>query len=150
MSCKALQQLLDIADRGHCFSISSTAQEHGKKFRFNNSNHKTICRVKVDDCLITSQATKKCDYLFSVREDKSYYLVELKGLGVADAVEQIVKTFDLVNVKIKAKPEQFTGIIVSSSVPAATEQKFRKLQEKWRREKQLRIKKTHWQHVEEI
>ncbi|WP_431213802.1 hypothetical protein ACQ86N_02560 [Puia sp. P3] len=152
MSCTALQQLLDPsnADFEVCFSTSSAAQEHGKKFRFENNGMKAICRVKVDGCLITSQQTKKCDYLFAVREDKAYYLVELKGINIDNAVAQIIQTFDIVNAKVKATPLSYTGVIVSSSVPAAAEQRFRRLQEKVYREKHLRIKKTHVHHIERI
>src|ERR1700720_476836 len=125
MSCTALQQQLDSSntEKEACFSTSSAAQEHGKKFRFENKGLKAICRVKVDGCLITSQMTKKCDYLFAVQEDNAYYLVELKGINIDDAVAQIIQTFDIVNAKVKSTPLNYTGVIVSSSVPASAEQR---------------------------
>jgi hypothetical protein len=150
MPCTILQQLLAAPDKNACFSLSSSAQEHGKKFRFDNQSGKAICRVKVDGCLITSQETKKCDYLFSVSEGNKYYLIELKGVAVDDAVVQIIRTFDIVNSKIKAEPEHYKGIIVSSAVPSATEQRFRRLQDKCYREKRLKITKTHIQHIERV
>jgi len=150
MSCTALQQLLDAADKAPCFSTSTAASEKGKTFRFDNSHDKTVCRVRVDGCLIISTATKKCDYLFHVLEDAGYYLVELKGTDVEQAVEQILQTFEQVNARIKAKPQQYTGVIVSSSVPAGTQQRFRKLQDKIFGQRHIRLKKTHFQHVEVI
>jgi len=47
-------------------------------------------------------------------------------------------------------PKNIKGVIVSSSVPSATEQRFRKLQERCFREKRLKIIKTHIQHTEKI
>ena len=150
MCCSELQKQLEAPTKTDCFSPSSGAKENGKKFNFDNRSHKTICRVRVDGCLITSQEVKKCDFLFKVCEDDRYYLVELKGGAVDEAVLQIISTFDIVNAKVKTLPEKYAGVIVSSSVPAGTEQKFRRLQEKVYREKHLRIKKTHFQHTEPV
>jgi hypothetical protein len=74
----------------------------------------------------------------------------LKDTDVETATEQIIQTYEILNAKLKAEPDKFTGIIVSSSVPAATEQRFRRLQEKALRDKKLRIKKTHNLHIEKI
>lgn len=150
MSCTALQQILEVPDKNDCFSNSSSANENGKKFAVENRAGRNICRVRVDDCLITSREIKKCDYLFAVIETSRYYLVELKGTAVADAVAQIVSTFDIVNRKIRETPQNYKGVIVSSAVPSATEQRFRKLQDKCFRDKKLRIVKTHIQHTERI
>jgi hypothetical protein len=150
MSCIELQKLLEEPDKDDCFSRSSSAKENGKKFIFENKSNKTICRVRVDDCLITSKEVKKCDFLFKVNENNKYYLIELKGIAVIDAVAQIINTFEIVNIKVRTMPENYKGISVSSSVPSATEQKFRMLQDKCYREKHLRITKTHIQHTERV
>jgi hypothetical protein len=57
MSCTDLQKLLDAAHLPACFSSSTVASEKGKSFRFDNPNKKTVCRVQIDGCLITDQAT---------------------------------------------------------------------------------------------
>jgi hypothetical protein len=109
-----------------------------------------VCRVQVDKCLITSLATQKCDFLFKACGPDRYFLVELKGSKIMDAVRQIVRTYDIVSPKIKKSPRQYKGVIVSSSVPVATQQGFRRLQDKYLREKQLLITKTHVQHTEVV
>lgn len=148
MCCAALQVLLAADDRD-CFDPSHAAHEGGKRFSFYNPGGKNICRVKVDDCLITG-AEKRCDYLFKVCEMGKYYLVEFKGVNVEDGVAQIVNTYKTVNQKIQTIPQNYSGVIVSSSVPSATQQRFRKLQEDCYRQLQLKIRKTHRQHEERI
>lgn len=150
MSCIEFKEILKAEEKDDkCFDNSPVAKEGGKRFAFNNTTNKTICRVKIDNCLITDQQ-KKCDFLFKVIESGKYYLIELKGVNIDEGVEQIVSTFDTVNRKIKAIPQDYAGIIVSSSVPSSAQQKFRKLQEKCYREKKLLIRKTHFQHTEKI
>ena len=149
MSCIELKLILEAKDKDDCFDNSSVAKEGGKRFAFNNISNKIICRVKVDNCLITDQQ-RKCDFLFKIFETGKYYLVELKGINIQQGVQQIINTFNIVNEKIKAIPQDYSGIIVSSSVPLAAQQKFRKLQEKCYREKKLLIRKTHFQHIERI
>jgi hypothetical protein len=150
MCCQQLQVTLEATGKKDCFSAGTVAHEHGKKFTLRNPAHKTVCRVKVDDCLIDAPDTRKCDYLFKVCEMEKYFLVELKGQDVSTAVTQIVRTYDIVNRKIKVTADRYKGVIVSSAVPSATQQHFRKLQDKYYREKQLLITKTHFHHVEAI
>jgi hypothetical protein len=59
-----------------------------------------------------------------------------------------VSTFDLINLKIKAAAQSYTGIIVSSAVPKAANQKFKNLQDKVYRDKKLLIKRKQ-NHFEE-
>jgi hypothetical protein len=146
MACENLRNLLN--GDGVCFSNAISAIENGKKFIFNNPNRKTICKVRVDNCLITDQTIKKCDFLFSIQEDNKYYLVELKGKAIDIAIEQIVSTFDIINLKIKAAAQNYTGIIVSSAVPKAANQKFKNFQDKIYRDKKLLIKRKQ-NHFEE-
>jgi hypothetical protein len=150
MSCVKLKQVLEVEPDNNCFDAATSASEGGKRFSFLNINRKAICRVHIDDCLITNKKVKKCDYLFNVSEDNLYYLVEFKGLAVDEAVLQIISTYEIVNEKIKQDAQNFKGVIVSSSVPAGTEQKFRTLQEKCFKEKRLKITKTHIQHTEKV
>ncbi len=150
MPCTELRSVLQISDdKINCFNNSTVANEVGKRFAFNNTSNKSICRVRIDDCLITGPR-KKCDFLFKVVELGKYYLVELKVVKINEGVEQIISTFDIINEKIGAPPEAYSGIIVSSSVPRAADLKFRKLLEKYYREKKLMIKKTQFRHIEKI
>lgn len=147
MACENLKKLL--GGDAVCFSSSISAIENGKKIIFNNPGHKTVCKVHVDNCLVVNQTVKKCDFLFDIQEGKRYYLVELKGKAIDIAIQQIVSTFDLVNIKIKTAPQNYTGIIVSSAVPKAANQKFKNLQDKVYRDKKLLIKRKQ-NHFEEL
>ncbi len=150
MSCSELQKVLETNNKENCFSESTSAMENGKKFSFENKSKKSVCRAKIDHCLITSIEVKKCDFLFMVKENNKYYLVELKGTRAIEAAQQIISTYKIVNLKINTIPENYKGIIVSSSVPAGTEQRFRQMQSKWYRDYRLRITKTHFHHTEKI
>lgn len=150
MPCTELRRDLQVPkDKIDCFDNSTVAKEGGKRFAFQNTDNKSVCRVRIDNCLITG-SEKRCDFLFKVVELGKYYLVELKGVKIDEGVEQIINTFDIVNKRINTSPHNFSGIIVSSGVPKAAHQKFRKLQEKHYREKKLMIRKTHFQHIEKI
>src|SRR4051812_12919 len=97
MCCQELQLMLEATDKKDCFSAKTVAHEHGKKFTLRNPARKTVCRVKVDDCLIGASNTRKCDYLFKVCKPEKYFLVELKGQDVSTAVTQIIRTYNIVN-----------------------------------------------------
>ena len=139
MCREALITALGADDKAECFDNSTTAKEKGKEFRLENKSKKTICRVKVDGCLIDDKRTKRCDYLFRICETEKYFLVELKGnSSLSDAVIQISRTFDFINERLKLSPQYFEGVIVASKVPRAN-LKFRKVQEKCYRDKKLKI-----------
>lgn len=70
-----------------CYSNSSVAFENGKKFVINNRSKKSICKIHVDNCLIKDNNIRKCDFFFAIKEDQKFYLVELKGQSLDDAVE---------------------------------------------------------------
>lgn len=133
-----------------CFSNASSAIENGKKFILNNTSGKTICRVRVDNCLIKDQTIKKCDFLFNVEEEDKFFLVELKGVDLGTAIKQIESTFDIVNQKIKVTASNYTGIIVSSAVPRASTLKFQNLQDKLYRNKKLLIKRKSFVYEERV
>ncbi|MGD1892811.1 MAG: hypothetical protein ACFB15_19775 [Cyclobacteriaceae bacterium] len=137
MCRKQLIEALKASKKSECFDNSTVAEENGKKFHLENKSKKTICRVKVDGCLIDNQRTKRCDYWFKICETEQHFLVELKGTDVSKAVEQIISTFDFVNRKLELSPERFEGIIVSSAVPKA-EQKFRALKVKIPKRKRIK------------
>ncbi|MES2418316.1 MAG: hypothetical protein V4541_09015 [Bacteroidota bacterium] len=147
MACDNLKTSLN--GEPACFSSSSSATENGKRFSFQNPNRKPICKVHVDDCLIKDHAVKKCDYLFEIDESQ-YYLVELKGVEIETAIEQILSTYEIVNKLIKTSVANYTGIVVSSAVPKAANQKFKNLQEKTYRDKKLIIKRKQIRYEERI
>jgi hypothetical protein len=142
MCCKELKEVLGGEEK--CFSNSTVAKENGREFRLNLGAGQKACRVKIDGCLIKDHKKIKCDFLFKVCPINKYHLVELKGTDVDHAVAQIVNTFDVINKQIKDNPLNFTGHIISSSIPRAAEQKFRTLKEKVLKNKRLNIEKQHF------
>ncbi|MGM3308657.1 hypothetical protein ACSQ6I_22230 [Anabaena sp. WFMT] len=58
-----------------------------QEYRVTNDNGKEICKIKVDDCLITGG--ERCDYLILSCEDKLAFFVELKGHDLKKAIGQI-------------------------------------------------------------
>ncbi len=141
MCRNALIHALSAHKKAKCFDNATVTKEKGKEFRLQNKSKKTVCRVHIDDCLTRDKRTKRCDYLFKICETENHFLVELKGSDVDHAVNQIISTFDFINKKLKLPPKYFEGVIVSSSIPRAAEQKFRILKEKYFREKKLKIHK---------
>ena len=140
MCCKELISLLEAEDKNECFSNSTVAKEHNKEFRIKRSKKQSVCKVQIDDCLMTSEATKKCDYFFRICETGENLLVELKGTDVTRAVNQIVETFKMLNSKLKQPPQDYCGYIVSRAVPKA-ELQFRKAKEKAFKDHGVLIKK---------
>lgn len=156
MCCDKLKILLS-GIKEECISNSTVAQENGKKITFKSYKAEQICKLKVDDCHLPSGMHKKCDYLFYTCSSNEIHLVELKGTDVETACLQIAKTYDIISNdihsrkndigdKVCIKTINFKGYLISSSVPNATEIKFRKMQDKIKKEKGFLIKKYHKQH----
>lgn len=143
MACDKLRELL--GGSAECYSVAGSASENGKRISFRKPANVSICRVKVDGCLITDNNQRKCDYLFGV-DNKQYFLVELKGQDLGTAVDQITNTFRIVDTKIKSGAGSYTGIVVSSSVPRLADQSFRKLQQDAMRKLGLKIDRKQIQH----
>jgi hypothetical protein len=70
------------------------------KYILQNPSGRKVCTVQIDDCVITSQTQRKCDYLMIVCEDEAskqpesadLYFIELKGRDLMSAVEQLTET----------------------------------------------------------
>jgi len=142
MCCASLQKVLK-SGKDECFTPSTVAKENDREFRIINKSKLKICKVKIDDCFIKDGKIKKCDYLFKLCGQEKFFLVELKGNKVKDAVEQILSTFEQINNFVKMKPENYTGYIISSTIPASAEQNFKRLLEDVRKNKGIKITKFH-------
>lgn len=141
MCCKELIKELGVPVE--CVSNSHVASENGKRLELQLTKGARACKVKVDGCVIKSQSIQKCDFLFKICQTNKFYFVELKGGDVMEAVHQIISTIQELEKKSKLKITNYEGIIVSTSVPRATESRFRKLQEKAIKEHGLKIIKAH-------
>jgi hypothetical protein len=106
------------ANQDFC-SKSKVAIENGKRFEIVSSENFT--RIKIDDCLISSQEVEKCDFSFVRHSNDDFYFVELKGNKIEKAYNQIIETIkyferDLIKIPQNKK----YGFIVSSSgIPKA-------------------------------
>ena len=137
--CSKLIEELKGSDKKDCFSNKTTVSEYGKTFRIENKARKNICCVKIDNCLVTSTHTVRCDYMFKVCEENKYLLVELKGrAGIAHAIDQINSTYKIINDILKQPKEDFIGFIIASQVPGAN-QKQRNIIERKRSQSLIKI-----------
>lgn len=103
-----------------CTKCSNVAEENKRKYILQNPSRKKVCKVRIDDCVITSQSQRKCDYLMIVCEDKvsnqaesvDLYFIELKGRDLMSAVEQLTETIKY----FQAKKYKFSGKIFARAV----------------------------------
>jgi hypothetical protein len=74
-------------------------EEKQTKITFSNGSGETVAKIKIDGCVITDKAVKKCDYLLLCTEREKAVFVELKGNKVATAIEQLSATLDNETIK---------------------------------------------------
>ncbi|MEN2399909.1 hypothetical protein GKZ90_0008985 [Flavobacterium sp. MC2016-06] len=100
----------------NCCSKSKVASENGKRFEIDSNEEFT--RIRIDDCLISSQQVEKCDFGFVRHFNNEFYFVELKGKDVKKALNQIISTISVFeSTIIKIPKEKRFGFIVSSRNP---------------------------------
>lgn len=75
-----------------------------QEYRILNPTQKVICKIRIDDCLITQG--NKCDYLAikCLKNDNdilidSLYFIELKGSDLKHAINQIEETINHAKIK---------------------------------------------------
>ena len=115
MCCNNFQPFIGGTDS--CYTNKTSAKENGRSFSFVLNKPETFCRIKIDGCVDNAQTNKKCDYLFIRCATKDFYFVELKGLKIKDAFEQIVSSIKLIQPKVQLNKENIFGIIASKAVP---------------------------------
>ncbi len=138
---KSLCEEIDkqFSAKGSCFeksknSIISTS-EKGKTFKISNQSKHNIYKIRVDRCLIEDKKVIKCDNLFIDCDDETGHFVELKGTDIEHAYKQLTSTIKWWREKVKHPQKEKTyAYMVSSSIPAAAEQKFRALKEQFKRD----------------
>ncbi len=90
------------------------------KYILQNPSRRKICKVKIDNCVITSQSQRKCDYLMVICETEAsnqsesvdLYFIELKGRDLMSAVEQLTKTIEY----FQSEKYKFTGKVFARAV----------------------------------
>lgn len=99
-----------------CCSKSKVASENGKRFEI--VSNEDFTRIRIDDCLITSQQVQKCDFGFIRHSNDEFYFVELKGKEIKKALSQIISTIEhFENHFIRIPKDKRHGFIVSSKNP---------------------------------
>ncbi|MGB0562055.1 MAG: hypothetical protein ACPGVO_09660 [Spirulinaceae cyanobacterium] len=94
------------------------AQESRRKYILENPSRKAVCRIRVDQCVITSSQTKKCDYLILVCNDNVAYLVELKGRDFLGSVRQLASTIDELRLLFPILPKRIYARAVLTKSPS--------------------------------
>jgi hypothetical protein len=152
MNCKDFKKV--NAAKKHCFENAlKTPIENGKSFSIILSKNKDekFIRIKIDKCFLSEidNETKKCDYGFIRCSNSDYYFVELKGLNIETAVNQIIETIIYFRNNFNIKKEQIFAYIASSGLPRSANQKFQKLQENFIKNKygvELKKQTNYYKH----
>lgn len=66
-------------------------EDSGKKVQLKAKNNEKVVLIAIDNCLITTQSSSKCDCIFIYRKNKNQkytFLVELKGNDLKKAFYQ--------------------------------------------------------------
>jgi hypothetical protein len=75
-------------------------EENRTIITFYNPSGETAAKIRIDGCVITGNAVKKCDYLLLCGKIKKAIFVELKGNKVMAAIEQLSATLDNEIIKV--------------------------------------------------
>lgn len=135
MCCK--QQIDKLKGDKNCFENKLTAEENKRKFiiKLKKNSKEEFCRIKVDNCLITTNKSEKCDFVFHRCKNEDKYYVELKGKQIKKAFNQIVVT---IKQHVPSPREKNFGFIVASRVPL-TGADIRKLKEDFKKNYGVRL-----------
>ena len=88
-----------------------------QEYRIINSDSVSICKIKVDNCLISS--SNRCDYLAikcaANQVVESLYFIELKGSDLKHALVQIEETIKHSQLKtlLSTKPKIYARIVLN-------------------------------------
>ncbi len=129
MTQKELQKMYAISN--DCIKVCGkihVVKENKVSFRLERSSvaGDAIYCIEVDDCMIKSSDTEKCDYaFFRLKQDKNtsieheFYFIELKNALIHKAYSQIVTTL---KTHFKSPPiKECIGFIVANRVPSGAD-----------------------------
>jgi len=99
-------------------------EEKKKRYIYENTMKNTVVLYRMDDGIVTVDAfvpekVCKCDYLLAanIEGENMAVLVELKGIDVAKALEQIQGTLKLYEKVFRKFSHVYGRVVVASSVP---------------------------------
>jgi len=75
-----------------------SVKENKNEYRLINNNRKLVCKIRIDSCYINSG--KRCDYLFLDCDSKIAFFIELKGIHIVIAFEQLIESINKIINKI--------------------------------------------------
>lgn len=105
-------------DLNRCFEEQRpVADENGRVFTLDLPKGEKYCKIHVDGCLITDNNQQRCDYWFHHYDKNDNVFVELKGMDIEHAVEQIIATIGWLKTRIDLPKEKRNGAIVLSKNP---------------------------------
>ena len=97
-------------------------EEKKAKIVFKNKNKNVVRKIKIDDCVITDTATKRCDYLVIPTNTNIEHYVELKGSDLSHAVKQLTSAIKKISTicKQSKKLEKACYVIFANKCPLTT------------------------------
>lgn len=152
MSCCSdlIKDVFPKAD-SKCFSDGTVVEENKRKFtvKWERKGERTLCKIKVDGCLIPDQTKNKCDFAFMICPEKRFLFVELKGTDIEHGIKQLLDTITFFRSKTAIPQDSISGYIVSSAVPSNSNQKIREAQMRFKKfiGRELIVKNNHCEHV---
>jgi hypothetical protein len=90
-------------------------KENKSEYRAENATKKKVQVCKIDGCLLDTDELQKCDYLLLV--EKSARFIELKGVRIDDAIEQLISTVNTLMPGLQKDYDTASSIIVSTRTP---------------------------------
>lgn len=150
MCCTKLRIAFEVPEK--CFDHLLSCEEKGQKFKIQlpKKSGEAFCRIKVDGCLVSADASQeRCDFIFWRCEKEEIYFVELKGKEIRKALAQIKSTIEFSRPKLKFRQEQVFGFIVSNRCPMASAD-VQKLKKDFKEKKYGQVLEIHssreWTH----
>jgi hypothetical protein len=135
MSCcsELIKDVFPQADP-ECFADGTGVEENKRKFaiKWERSGGRTLCKIKVDGCLIADSSSKKCDFVFLICPEKQFLFVELKGTDIEYGIEQIEATIAYFKSRKSISKESISAFVVSSAVPSNSNNRVREAKLRFR------------------
>ncbi len=130
-----------------CFDKKTSAKEKNRTFTIEYPKGEQFCRIHVDDCLVKSKTVQKCDYAFVRCSTKDVYYIELKGLKIDKAFDQIVET---INTHFLTTKDKVYGFIIATKTVPQQRQKSRILKAKFAKNHGVKLEISSIKHIHRI
>lgn len=104
-------------------------QERGKSIIFENDKRRKFQKIVVDGCQILDGA--RCDYLLVDKKTGDEYFVELKGMDVGHALEQLDRSIKQLS-DLRNKTKTTRAFIISSSCSPRLTSKIQRYKKAWK------------------